>query len=462
MSFHPWRQVDKPNKSQQQFQGFNRYKMSDNELLKQIEQLKAENSNLKKELNDYKSNDDYPLSLEEYRRYGRQMIVENMGGVKGQLKLKNTKLLVIGAGGLGSPSLPYLVGAGIGQIGIVDNDTVDTSNLHRQTIHDSTKVGMLKCESAKQVLNKLNPHVNITTYPVRLDYSNAFEIFEGYDYVMDCTDTPLTRYLISDVATNLGMTVVSASGLGTEGQLSILNFKNVGPCYRCFYPVPPPPNSVSSCQEGGVIGPCIGLVGVLMAVETIKLILDVYTVENFQPFLMMYSGFPQQSLRTFKMRGRKANCKCCGDEPIITRKTIESGEINYELFCGSRNYNVCTPDERISVEMFESDYHTAKKDNKYTLLDVRPSHHFNISHFPDAINIPIKELKDMNGSFEKLTERIPDITQDREILVLCRYGNDSQIATRLLKDQFNMSDVKDIKGGFFSYIDSIDPSIPKY
>lgn len=435
------------------------------DLLKEIEQLKRENAKLKKQVNNFQSssaNISYPLSLEEYRRYGRQMIVESTGGVQGQLKLKNAKVLVIGAGGLGSPALPYLAGAGIGQIGIVDNDTVDTSNLHRQVIHDSTKVGMLKCESAKQVLTKLNPHVNIITYPVRLDYSNAFNIFEGYDYILDCTDTPLTRYLISDVAVNLGITVVSASGLGTEGQLSILNFKEVGPCYRCFYPTPPPPNSVSSCQEGGVIGPCIGLVGILMAVETIKLILDIYTIDNFQPFLMMYSGFPQQTLRTFKMRNKKSDCKCCGDNPTITRQTIESGEINYELFCGSRNYNVCTPDERISVEMFESDYHSVSKDNNYILLDVRPSHHFNISHFPNAINIPVKDLKDMNGSVDKLRERIPHLNDNSELLVLCRYGNDSQIATRLLKDVFKISNVKDIKGGFFSYIDEIDPSIPKY
>lgn len=439
-----------------------------NGLLKELEQLKKENAELKKQIDNFQSStsstssSDYPLSLEEYRRYGRQMIVENTGGVQGQLKLKNAKVLVVGAGGLGSPALPYLVGAGIGQIGIVDNDTVDTSNLHRQIIHDSTKVGMLKCESAKQVLTKLNPHVNIKTYPVRLDYSNAFGIFEGYDYILDCTDTPLTRYLISDVAVNLGITVVSASGLGTEGQLSILNFKNVGPCYRCFYPTPPSPYSVSSCQEGGVIGPCIGLVGILMAVETIKLILDVYTIDNFQPFLMMYSGFPQQTLRTFKMRGRKSNCKCCGDNPTITRQTIESGEINYELFCGSRNYNVCSPEERISVQIFETDYHSVSKDNNYILLDVRPPHHFNISHFPNAINIPVKDLKNMDGSIDKLKAKIPQLNKDSELLVLCRYGNDSQIATRLLKDNFKLSNVKDIKGGFFSYIDEIDPSIPKY
>lgn len=430
------------------------------DLQRQIENLKNENKNLKDQLN--KKQNKYPLSLEEYDRYGRQMIVESTGGVDGQIKLKNSKVLVIGAGGLGSPALPYLAAAGIGEIGIVDNDTVETSNLHRQIIHDSTKVGMLKCESARQVLNKLNPHVIVKTYPVRLNYSNAFEIFQGYDIVLDCTDTPLTRYLVSDVAVNLNMTVVSASGLGTEGQISVLNFKNIGPCYRCFYPRPPPPNSVTSCSAGGVIGPCIGLVGIMMAIETLKIILDVYTTDNFTPFMMMYSGFPNQNLRHFKMRGKQSNCQCCGDEPTVTKENIESGVINYELFCGSRNYNVCSPDERISVSSFENDYHITRKDNSYILLDVRPTHHYQISHFPDTFNIPLKDLRKMEGSMKKLKQTIPDVTEDSEILVLCRHGNESQVATRLLKDEFKIDNVKDIQGGYFAYIDNIDPSIPKY
>ncbi|CCF58547.1 hypothetical protein KAFR_0E03960 [Kazachstania africana CBS 2517] len=432
------------------------------DLINELAALKLENARLRRQVESQPTTvQEYPLSLEEYRRYGRQMIVEDTGGVQGQVRLKNSKVLVVGAGGLGCPALPYLAGAGIGQIGIVDNDIVDTSNLHRQVLHDSTKVGMLKCESAKAVLNKLNPHVNVVTYPVRLNYSNAFDIFDGYDYVLDCTDTPLTRYLISDVAVNLGITVVSASGLGTEGQLTVLNFNNTGPCYRCFYPIPPNPMSVSSCQEGGVIGPCIGLVGTMMAVEAIKLIIGIYTPENFQPFLTLYSGFPQQTLRTFKMRGRQSKCICCGDNRSITRAAIESGEINYELFCGSRNYNVCSPDERITVNKFKDEYYD-RTTQDYVLLDVRPSHHYEISHFPDAFNIPVKKLKDMHGSMAELQKEIPSIKEDSEVLVLCRYGNDSQLATRLLKDEFKLPNVKDIQGGFFRYIDEVDSSIPKY
>ena len=429
-------------------------------ILEELESLKLENARLRKQL-EGKHADELPMSLQEYQRYGRQMIVEGTDSLMGQLKLKNAKVLVVGAGGLGSPCLPYLAGAGIGQIGIVDNDDVEASNLHRQVLHDTTKIGVLKCESAKQVLNKLNPHVNVKTYPVRLDHSNAFKIFDGYDIVMDCTDTPLTRYLISDVAVNLGITVVSASGLGTEGQLSILNFKNRGPCYRCFYPSPPPPNLVSSCQEGGVIGPCIGIVGTMMVVETLKLIYGIYTSESFEPFLMMYSGFPQQSLRTFKMRGRQKSCSCCGSNPIVTKENIESGSINYELFCGKRNYNVCSAEERMTVHQYENDFMKKDKHN-HILIDVRPRHHYDISHFPHSINLPIKKLKDMNGSMNKLQEAIPQVKKDTKIIVFCRYGNDSQIATRLLRDDFKIQDVKDVQGGFFKYIDEIDTSIPKY
>ncbi|SCU85765.1 LAME_0D02674g1_1 [Lachancea meyersii CBS 8951] len=428
------------------------------EILDELAALKAENFSLKQKLNEQVQ---LPMSLEEFKRYGRQMIVKETGGVDGQMKLRRSKVLVIGAGGLGSPCLPYLAGAGVGQIGIVDNDVVETSNLHRQVLHDSEKVGMLKCESAKEVLSRLNPHVKIDTYPVRLDYSNAFRIFRSYDIVLDCTDTPLTRYLISDVAVNLGMTVVSASGLATEGQLAVLNFKNVGPCYRCFYPVPPPPNSVSSCQEGGVVGPCIGLVGVMMAVETLKIILDIYTLDNFQPFLMQYSGFPLQSLRTFKMRGRQKTCKACGESRIITKDAIERGHVNYEAFCGKRNYNVCLPHERISVEEFHDSYVASDEQNPI-LLDVRPHHHYNISHLPNTFNLTVKELRDMEGDISQLKSEIPTISGDSEVLVMCRYGNDSQQATRILKDNFNLSNVRDVQGGFFKYIDEVNPKLPKY
>lgn len=432
-------------------------------LLKELEKLRIENAELRQQLDHHKTLKTLPaMSLDEFQRYGRQMIVEETEGLDGQMKLKNAKVLVVGAGGLGCPALPYLAGAGVGTIGIVDDDIVDISNLHRQVLHDSTKVGTLKCQSAKQVLNKLNPHVDIVTYPVRLSNDNAFNIFDGYQIVLDCTDTPMTRYLVSDVAVMLGITVVSASALRTEGQLSILNFANKGPCYRCFYPTAPAPTSVSSCQEGGVLGPCVGLIGVAMAVETIKLILGTYTEDNFEPFLMQYSGFPRQTMRTFKMRGRKSDCACCGKSPTITRQAIESGLINYQAFCGSRHYNVLVEEERISVNTFEKEYMQRGASKKHILLDVRPNLHFSISHLPNTYNISVKDLRNMEGDFNKLKQVIPIIEKTSELLVMCRYGNDSQLATRLLKDQFQIGNVRDIKGGYFKYIDDINPELPKY
>ncbi|KAG7691575.1 hypothetical protein KL930_005205 [Ogataea haglerorum] len=211
------------------------------------------------------------LSLNEYLRYGRQLIVPEFG-LQGQISLKESRVLVVGAGGLGCPALQYLVGAGFGTVGIVDHDTVDMSNLHRQTLHTTETVGMLKCESAKLQLAKLNPLVQINTHPVALSQDNSFGIFEQYDIVLDCTDTPATRYLINDTAVLLGLTIISGSGLKTEGQLSILNFNNTGPCYRCFYPTPPPPSSVTACSDGGVLGPIIGIMGVMMALEAIKVV----------------------------------------------------------------------------------------------------------------------------------------------------------------------------------------------
>ncbi|AGO12588.1 AaceriAER248Wp [[Ashbya] aceris (nom. inval.)] len=431
-------------------------------LTNELDALRLENERLKRQLQEREtSGGGLPMSLEEFQRYGRQMIVEETGGISGQVKLRNARVLVVGAGGLGCPALQYLAGAGIGHLGIVDDDIVDASNLHRQPLHDTCKVGLLKCDSAKEALLRLNPHCNIKTYAVRLSYANAFGIFSSWDLIMDCTDSPMSRYLISDVAVNLGKTVVSGSGLGTEGQLSIYNFKNAGPCYRCFYPIPPPPGSVVSCQMGGVLGPCIGMLGVMMAVETLKILFDVYTLENFKPFLMQYSGFPYQTLRMFKMRGRKQNCLCCGDKPTITRSMIESGHIEYETFCGAVDYDVLSKDERLSASEFEANY-WSQKGKDFVCLDVRPPLHYEISHLPGTHNMTVKELDDMEGNIEELQKRIPAITSDRDIVVLCRYGNDSRLATRILKDKFKLMNVRDIKGGYFAYIDEINPSLPKY
>lgn len=428
--------------------------MTQVDLAEEVKRLKLENEQLKLKLSQKKSEEKTEnessisdFSLDEYKRYGRQMVVPQVT-IEGQKKLKRSRVLVIGAGGLGCPALLYLAGAGVGKIGIVDDDTVDTSNLHRQVLHTTDKVGEYKCESAKSYLNKLNPHVEIQTYPFRLSTCNAFEIFEQYDLVLDCTDSPYSRYLISDVAVITGIPVVSGSGLKTEGQLSILNFQNTGPCYRCFYPKPPPPNSVTSCKDGGVVGPVIGLMGVMMALETIKVIVGTYTRENFKPFLSIYSGYDQQSIKTFKMRGRKADCLACSGK--ITKEIISRGDINYAEFCGVVNYNVLKPEERITIEEYAK-----VVSSDHVLIDVRPIEHFDIIHLPNSVNIPLDRLKRIDNKDEL------GFDTDKPVYTVCRYGNDSQYASRYLNDTFGLK-TKDVSGGLFQWSKKVDPKFPTY
>lgn len=415
-------------------------------LENQVKHLKIENESLKASTKS-------SLSLEEYKRYGRQMIVPEFGALKSQLNLKNAKILVVGAGGLGCPALLYLSGAGIGEIGIVDNDTVDESNLHRQVLHTTDKVGMLKCDSAKSVINKLNPHVKVVTHPVRLQNDNAFEILEKYDLILDCTDAPAVRYLINDVAVILGKTIISGSGLKSDGQWTILNFNNQGPCYRCFHPKPPAANSVTSCQDGGVIGPAIGIIGLNMAMETIKVLTGHYD-DNFKPFMGAYYGYLFQQYRTFKMRGRQKSCEVCGDNPTITRHKIELNELDYHAFCG-RVEPVSIPDNlRVSVKQYKD------TKSKHVLIDVRPKEQFDIVSLPQSINIP------WGNEFLKLDLLDPILpegtTKQDDIFVVCRFGNDSQNAAKTIHDKFGFENVKDIRGGLNKWSDEIDPSFPKY
>lgn len=422
--------------------------------LHELERLRAENEQLKAELaskqhqikqNDIKSYKG--LSFEEHRRYGRQMIVSEFGSLTSQLKLKQCKTLVVGAGGLGCPSLMYLVGAGVGTIGIVDDDLVDETNLHRQVLHSTTSVGRLKCESAKSYLQELNPNVNIITYPVRLSNKNAFEIFADFDLVLDCTDSPASRYLINDVAVYFNIPVVSGSGLRTEGQLSVFNYEN-GPCYRCFYPDPPAANSVTSCSEGGVLGPVIGLLGTAMAVEAIKVITGFYH-NTFKPFLTMYSAYPQQTFRVFKMRGKQKTCLC----NHITRQAIES--IDYSEFCGTLGpVNLLSHDQRISVH----DYNSVRNSD-HVLLDVRPKEQFEVSSFPGAVNVPWDSVLSKTTNIDKIDQL--QLPPKSPIYVVCRYGNDSQLATKKLLDM-GWNNVKDIKGGVSRWYSEVDQNIPFY
>lgn len=432
-------------------------------LLLEIKLLRAENEALKRDknltldLDVVSQNDISSFSLEEYLRYGRQMLVPTVG-IQGQIKLKQAKVLVIGAGGLGSPLLLYLAAGGVGHIGIVDNDTVDVSNLHRQVIHTSDNVGLTKCQSLKNYLNKLNPYVEVELFEERLSGENVFDIFEkrDWDLILDCTDTPLTRYFINDAAVICGITIVSGSGVKTDGQLSLLNFENRGPCYRCFYPNPPPLNSVLSCQDGGVVGPAIGVVGTMMALETIKVLCGEYD-DDYKPFLNVYSGVHYQSMKMFKMRGKAAGCVSCGEQKTITREMITSGELNYAQWCGRKEYDVASDSERITVKQLSE--RLAANPDSCLVVDVRPKVQFDICHLDNSVSIPwdtISRSKDVHQLFEGIEFK------DKTLYCICRFGNDSRLSTRFLKDNYGISDVYDVIGGVNKWAEDVDVKFPKY
>ncbi|MDH3257590.1 MAG: molybdopterin-synthase adenylyltransferase MoeB [Nitrospinota bacterium] len=260
---------------------------------------------------------------EQIERYSRHIILPEVGGV-GQRKMLDARVLMIGAGGLGSPAAYYLAAAGIGHLGIVDFDTVDLSNLQRQIIHSTERIGMLKTESAQKTIAALNPDVKVTTYNERINSQNIRELFEGYDYIVDGSDNFATRFLINDACVLMNKVNIHGSIFRFEGQATVFDPKN-GPCYRCLYPEPPPPGLVPNCQEGGVLGVLAGIIGNIQAVETLKLVLGIG--ESLAGKLLIYDALNTE-FRKLKLK-RDVNCPVCGDNPTIKEL------IDYEEFCGT-------------------------------------------------------------------------------------------------------------------------------
>ncbi len=259
---------------------------------------------------------------EQIERYSRHIILPEVGG-EGQSRLLESKVLLVGAGGLGSPAAFYLAAAGIGNMGIIDFDTVDLSNLQRQIIHNTERIGMLKTESAKKTITALNPDVNVTVFNEKLCSENILRLFEGYDYILDGTDNFATRYLINDACVMMGKTNIHGSIFRFEGQVTIFK-SDEGPCYRCLYPEPPPPGMVPNCQEGGVLGVLAGVIGNLQVVETLKLILG--KGETLIGSLLIYDALKTE-FRKLKLK-KDPQCPVCSDQPTITEL------IDYEEFCG--------------------------------------------------------------------------------------------------------------------------------
>ena len=394
------------------------------------------------------------LSNDEIARYSRHLILPEVG-MEGQQKLKAAKVLCVGTGGLGAPLAMYLAAAGVGTIGLVDFDTVDASNLQRQIIHSTATVGKLKVDSAEIMLKGLNPFLNVVKHNTMLTSANALEILKDYDVIADGTDNFQTRYLVNDACVLLNKPNAYGSIFRFEGQASVFGTKE-GPCYRCLYPEPPPPGLVPSCAEGGVLGILPGLVGVIQATETIKLILGIGEPLIGRLLLVDALGM---SFRTLKLR-KNPECPVCGPNPSVTEL------IDYDQFCGIAPPSKVGPLEvardravgdhpvvdgvpQITVEELKRKLDA--KENIF-VLDVREPHEYPIAN----LGAPLIPVGSIEGRIGELVAQ-----KNSEVIVHCRSGARSQKAALILK-QAGFTNVSNLAGGILAWADKIDPTMPKY
>ena len=382
------------------------------------------------------------LSGDEIKRYSRHLIMPEVG-VEGQRKLKGARVLCIGAGGLGSPAAMYLAAAGVGTIGIVDFDVVDFSNLQRQLLHGTPDVGRPKLDSAKDRLNALNPNVQIETYDAALSSENAMRLFAPYDVILDGTDNFPTRYLVNDACVLSGKPNAYGSIFRFEGQASVFATKD-GPCYRCLYPEPPPPGLVPSCAEGGVFGVLPGIIGVIQATETIKLILGIG--EPLIGRFMIYDAL-RMRFRELKLR-KDADCPVCGTHPTVTKL------IDYEQFCGVAPHQVAAAQAPATgADALTSRELKAELDRGETLviLDVREPQEYQINRIPGSVLIPLGDLP----------KRYVELDPNATIVSQCKSGVRSARAQEFLRSK-GFTSVRNLTGGILGWIDQVDPSQPKY
>jgi adenylyltransferase/sulfurtransferase len=385
------------------------------------------------------------LTNEEVQRYSRHLIMPEVG-VDGQRRLKAARVLCVGAGGLGSPAALYLAAAGVGTIGIVDFDAVDSSNLQRQIIHGTPDVGRSKLESARSRLSALNPNVHIEGHETALTSKNALDILREYDVVVDGTDNFPTRYLVNDACVILQKPNAYGSIFRFEGQASVFATKG-GPCYRCLYPEPPPPGLVPSCAEGGVLGVLPGVIGTIQATEAIKLILGVG--EPLVGRFLIYDAL-RMRFRELKLR-RDPECPVCGDHPTVREL------IDYDQFCGIRPAAQAAaaaalpPEQEITVDDLKK-----AQDRKEPLfvLDVREPQEFQICRIPGSTLIPLGDLPN------RLAE-LPSGAGAPPIVVHCKMGGRSAKAVKLLRER-GFTQARNLTGGILAWIDRIDPALPKY
>ncbi|KAF2764200.1 hypothetical protein EJ03DRAFT_282503 [Teratosphaeria nubilosa] len=414
----------------------------------------------------------WPLEKHEYKRYGRQLIMPEVG-LHGQLRLRNAKVLVVGVGGLGCPAATYLAGAGVGRLGLVDGDTVEESNLHRQIAHSTARVGMYKAKSAEEYLQGLNPTVIYDSYTQHLTPQTAIQLFDQYDLILDCTDHPTSRYLISDACVVTGKPLVSASALKTEGQLIVLNNPprppgdaSGGPCYRCIFPRPPPADSVLSCGEGGILGPVVGTMGVLQALEAIKLLAagiehpksdwNGVETESPRPTLLTFSAYSIPQFRSVRMRRRKVDCPACSCQATITRQGLRGDSLDYVAFCGTAApVNILPSSNRITAR----DFSRLPTDGSNVLIDVRNETQYAICALRGSVNVPWSGNAD--AWIDNALRSGVFLEPDKDHYVVCRFGNDSQLAAQTVRKRLGLS-IKDIQGGFKAWRDEVDGTWPDY
>jgi len=380
------------------------------------------------------------LTNEEIRRYSRHLILPEVG-MAGQRKIRNTSVLCIGAGGLGSPIAFYLAAAGIGRIGIVDFDVVDYSNLQRQILHTDADVGRPKAVSAKETIQALNPNVDVVIHNTRISAENALDLIRPYDIVVDGTDNFPTRYLTNDACVLLKKPNVYGSIFRFEGQASVFAPHLGGPCYRCLYPEPPPPGMVPSCAEGGVLGVLPGIIGCIQATEILKLAID--RGSSLIGRLLLFNALDMK-FRELKLR-RDPKCPLCGDAPSITQL------IDYEQFCGILPEPITTSGSPDEVTVHEMKKALETPSLNIQVIDVREADEQQIARVKDVPLFPLSTL----------SLRFTELDPNQQIYIHCKSGKRSMKALEFLRQQ-GFKYVKSVKGGIEAWSDQIDHAVPKY
>lgn len=384
--------------------------------------------------------DDIQLDKEEYERYSRHLILPEVG-LEGQKRLKAASVLCIGSGGLGSPLLLYLAAAGVGRIGLVDFDVVDLSNLQRQVIHGTSWVGKPKIQSAKDRILEINPYCAIDLYETRLSSENALQIMEPYDIVVDGTDNFPTRYLVNDACVLLGKPNVYGSIYRFEGQATVFNYEG-GPNYRDLYPEPPPPGLVPSCAEGGVLGILPGIIGVIQATETVKIILGKGTTLNGR--LLLYDAL-DMTFRELKLRPNPVR-------PVIDKL------IDYEMFCGIPQAKAAEAEQQSDLQemtVTELKQLLDSGADDFVLIDVRNPNEYEIARIPGAVLIPLPDIENGTG-----VQQVKEALNGHKLIAHCKLGGRSAKALGILK-QAGIDGIN-VKGGITAWSREVDPSVPEY